>query len=146
MGEWQIFHLEGESEFARPGQTGKIGSQPVAQIHHCVDREILRKPSRLHDPWDEVQMLLSHGTSESAGNEKIITCLAAAPGNPSFSLHESSDADGDGNRPMRAACFAADDADFEPLRRPAQAAIKFFYPRHLRSVRGHKRAQRERRE
>jgi len=40
--EWQLFFVDLESEFARFRESGQIGAEAVAQIHHCVDTEILR--------------------------------------------------------------------------------------------------------
>ena len=87
-----------------------------------MDREIFRKPTRFHNPRNELQMLLFQGTPESTGNEKVITRLATPARYPAVSFNESNNACRNGNRPLRAARFAADYADFEALRRPAQAA------------------------
>ena len=108
-----------------------------------MDREIFRKPARLCNPRNETQMFLFQGAPESAGNKKIIARLAAPARYPAFSFNESNNACRDGNRPWCAACFAADDADLEPLRRPTQAEIKFFHPRDFGLFRGHKRDQSE---
>src|SRR6266705_5364417 len=106
-----------------------------------MDREIFRKPARLCNPRDELQVLLFQGAPQSAGNEKIVARLAAPARYPAVSFNQSDYARRNGNWPRCAARFAADYADFEPLRGPAQAAIKFFHPRDFRLFWSHKRDQ-----
>src|SRR6266567_9488271 len=101
-----------------------------------MDREILGKPARLHNPRNESQMLVFQVATELSGHKKIIADFAAMARYPAVSFNESNNARRNGNRPGRAARFAANYADLEPLRSPAQAAIKIFHPLEFRLLRG----------
>jgi hypothetical protein len=88
-------------------------------------------------------MLLFHSATKLASDEKIITNFAASTRQPAVSLDESSDADGNDNRPACAARVAADYADFKPPCSPAQTTIKLSHPPELRLIRGDQGNQRE---
>ena len=77
-------------------------------------------------------MLLFQGAAQPAGDKQIIASFAAPARYPAVSFDKTSDTNRNRNRTGCAARFAADDADFESLGRPAQAAIKPLHPLDLR--------------
>src|SRR5439155_25399548 len=142
-GERQLFRVDFESDFTGTRQTRKIRSQAIAQTHHRVDGEIIRKPARLHDSRNELYVFYFQGTPEPASNGKIVTRLAAPARYRAPLFNKSNYAHGDGDWPGRAARLAADYADLKPLRSPAQPAIELFHPPYFGLFGDHKRNQRE---
>jgi len=103
--------------------------------------EFFCEPPRLHNSWNELQMLLFHGATQSTSDKKIIAHLAASARYAAVFFNKTKH----GNRNRRgtgcATRFAADYAHFEPLRGPAQSAIKFLHPFNLRLLRSNESDQ-----
>src|SRR4029077_18919701 len=86
-------------------------------------------------------MLLFHGSAKSTSDKKIIAHLAAAARDTTVSFDKANNANRNLHEPSCATRFAADYADFEPLRGPAQSAIKLLHPFNLRLLRGNESDQ-----
>src|SRR6266513_438465 len=140
-GKRQILHLEGKSDSAGRCKSWKIGSQSVAYIHHGMDGEISCEPPRFRNSWNELQMLLFHGSAESTSDKKIIANIAAPTRYTTVSFDKANNANRNRHGTGYATRFAADDADFESLRGPAQSAIKLLHPLNLRLLRSNERDQ-----
>src|SRR5207249_3020394 len=82
--QWQRRFVHLETDAAGPRQTGQIGSKSVTQIHHGVDRKILREPARFVDPRDKLQMAPSERSPEPAGDKEIVTGLAPGAADPAL--------------------------------------------------------------
>src|SRR6266487_214652 len=88
-------------------------------------------------------MLLFHSATHSASDKKIITRLGAPARYAAVSFNETNHANRNRHGPGCAAHFSADYADFEPLRSPAQSAIKPLHPFDLRLLGSNKSDQRK---
>src|SRR5205823_7338834 len=131
----QILRFDGKSDSAGRCKSWKIGSQSVAYIYHGVDGEIFGEPPRFRDSWNELQMLLFRGSAESTSDKKIIANIAAPTRYTTASFDKANNANRNRHWTGCATRFAADYADFEPLRSPAQSAIKLLHPLNLRLLR-----------
>src|SRR6266487_3664212 len=88
-------------------------------------------------------MLLFHSATHSASDKKIITRLGAPARYAAVSFNETNHANRNRHGPGCAAHFSADYADFEPIRSPAQSAIKPLHPFDLRLLGSNKSDQRK---
>src|SRR5215510_14998146 len=73
-------------------------------------------------------MLLFHGAAQSAGDKKIVTCLASTAGYAPISFNKTNHTNRNGYGPGRGAHFSANDANFESLCSPTQSAIEPLHP------------------
>src|SRR4026209_1949519 len=93
-----------------------------------MDRKISCEPTRLDNPWNELQMLLFQGTAQSASDKQIVARLAALARHRAVSFNKTSHTNRNRHGAGCAAHFAANYADFKPLRGPAQSTIKPLHP------------------
>src|SRR5205814_8675971 len=117
------------------GKSWMTGSESVAYIDHGVDGEIFGAPPRCRDSWNELQMILLRGSAESTSDKKIIANIAAPTRYTTASFDKANNANRNRHGTGCATRFAADYADFEPLRRPAPSAINLLHPPNLRLLR-----------
>src|SRR6267378_8320471 len=106
-----------------------------------MDGKVICEPPRFRDSWNELQMLLFHGSAQSTSDKKIIAHLAAATRDTTVSFDKANHANRNRHGTGCATRFAADYVDFEPLRGPAQSAIQLLHPFNLRLLRSHESDQ-----
>src|SRR4030095_3379793 len=86
-------------------------------------------------------MLLFHGATQSTSDKKIIAHLAAPARYTTVSFDKANNAKRTRHGPGCATRCAADYAHFEPLRGPAQSAIKALHPFNLGLLRSNESDQ-----
>ena len=121
-----FIHLE--SNAARARQARQIRAQPVAQVHHGMNRKVLREPARFLYPRRKPQMPAAERSPQPPRHKQFVIRFSSAATDPSILLHETAQADRNRRRAFDIACFTAHDRHPEGPRGLLQSTINFFRP------------------
>ena len=129
-------HAAGRQDMAQ------VARQPVADVQHGVQGEVLRQPARLGQARLEFEMLAGQRAAQFAGDEDRVARFRAGAQHALAARHPAEQRDRDEDAAGVGGGFAADDGHLVPPRQRVQAGVNRLHKLGLEVARQADRHQR----